>query len=270
MTLAEQWQISGSGPENYERFAVGRHMRPIAERFLEHIPLRAGDRVLDIACGTGIVARLAAAKIAPPGRIVGLDLNDGMLATAKRLADEAGLSIVWKQGDATALPFADAEFDVVLCQQGLQFISDKRRALREMRRVLSPGGMVGLNVFGKPSRFHAALADGLAKFLGDVTVATLSLAPFGLRNATILRALFDEAQFHDVSLESANITRRVEPTQEWLLQYSSGLPYSAAIAGMTPSVRAEMLREIATKLKDDWAGDSFVVPCEVHYVIAHA
>lgn len=267
MTLDEQWQISGNGPENYERFVVGRHMGPIAEQFVMRAPFRTGDRVLDVACGTGIVARLAAARAPSADRVVGLDLNDGMLAVARKLAIEAGLTIDWRQGDARALPFADADFDLVLCQQGLQFIPDKRAALHEMRRVLAPGGRLGLNVFGAPSRFHVALADGLVKFL-DATVANLSLAPFALRDAAALRAALEEAGFREVSLASANVTRRVEPTQEWLLQYSSALPYASSIASMEAPARAAMLREIAKTLKDYWVGDGFVVPCEVHFVFA--
>lgn len=267
MTLAEQWQISGSGPENYERFVVGRHMGPIAERFMTRVPFRADDRVLDVACGTGIVARLAVAKVAPQGRVVGLDLNEGMLATARRLAAEAGLPIEWRQGDARSLPFPDADFDLVLCQQGLQFVPDKPQALREMHRVLAPKGRIGLNVFGAPSRFHVALADGLAKFL-DASAAKLSLAPFALSDSVALRALFDETGFREVSIDSAHVTRRVEPTQEWLLQYSSALPFGSSIAAMQAPARAAMLREVAKSLKDYWMDDGFVVPCEVHFVFA--
>lgn len=267
MTLAEQWQISGTGPEHYERFAVGRQLRAVAERFLEQVVLRPSDRVLDVACGTGIVARLVAARVPAPSQVVGVDLNAGMVATAQRLGVEAGLSIVWKQGDATALPFASSDFDVVLCQQGLQFIPDRGQALREMRRVLVSGGMVGLNVFGVASEFHVALSEGLSKY-ADASTAKLSLAPFGLSDPAVLRALFAEAGFREISLRSSSITRRVEPTQEWLLQYSSGLPYAESIVGMEHAARAAMLREIATKLKDHWAIDSFAVPCEVHFVFA--
>lgn len=267
MTLHEQWQISGSGPDNYERFAVGRHMRPIAERLLAQVPLRPGDRVLDVACGTGIVTRLAAARVAASGRAVGLDLNEEMLTTARRLGAEAGVDVDFRQGDATRMPFAEGEFDVVLCQQGLQFIPDKSRALGEMRRVLVAGGRYAINVFGRASLFHAALSEGLAKYV-DASVAELSLAPFALGDATALRALVREAGFREISISSESISRRVEPTQEWLLQYSSALPYGASIAAMDPPTRAAMLREMATRMKDLWAGDSFCVPCEVHFVFA--
>ncbi len=274
MALAEQWQLVGSGPEHYERFAVGRHLRPIAEEFLRRVPVREQDHVLDAACGTGIVARLLCGQIPRPRQITGLDLNEGMLAVAQRLGDEAGLGIEWRRGDLSALPFDDATFDLVVCQQGLQFVPDKSKALQEMRRVLVPGGRLALNVFGAPSRFHAALARGLAKFM-DSSVAQLSLAPFAFATAAELRALIGAAGLGDVRLDTVSISRRVEPTQEWLLQYSSALPYAATVAAMRGAARAEMLREIAAELKGLWvedtqAGDSFIVPCEVHFVLASA
>ena len=172
-TADEQWQLTGDRAELYERYAVARHLRPIAEEFLHRVPVHEHDRGLDAACGTGIVARLVAPRLRAPGNVVGLDLNEGMLAVARRLAPD----IEWRQGDLMALPFDDAQFTLALCQQGLQFVTDRLRALQEMRRVLAPGGRLALNLFGAPSRFHVALADGLARF-ADATAARSSLAPF--------------------------------------------------------------------------------------------
>lgn len=274
MGLAEQWQLSGSGPECYERFAVGRHLLPVAQEFIGRVPVREQDDVLDAACGTGIVARLLCQRSPHPRRVTGLDLNAGMLAVAQRLADAAGLGIEWRQGDLCALPFNDARFDLVACQQGLQFVADRPKALLEMRRVLAPGGRLALNVFGAPSRFHTALANSLTKF-ADASAARLSLAPFGLAEPDGLHALISAAGLGDIQVDTVSIPRRVEPTQEWLLQYSSALPYASAVASMGAGARAQMLREIAAELKDLWVeneqeGDSFVVPCDVHFVLACA
>src|SRR2546423_7647865 len=98
-SLKEQWQVSGSAPESYEHYAVRQLFRDLAERLLAHVPLRPGDRVLDVACGTGIVARIAAPRVAPTGKVVGVDLNEAMLAVARARSAEEGTSIVWKQGD---------------------------------------------------------------------------------------------------------------------------------------------------------------------------
>lgn len=263
----ERWQRSGSQAEFFELYAVPGLFGPMALRLLEHVPLRPGQRVLDVACGTGIVARLAAPRVAPSGRVVGLDLNDAMLAVARGHAPEAGISIDWKQGDASALPFADAAFDAVLCQQGLQFFPDKVGALREMRRVAAQGGVVALAVFGPASRFNTALAEALTERVGT-GVAMRSLAPYTLGDSGALRTLVGDAGFGTIEIRTIVLTRRVRPTQEWLLQYSGGTPYSAAIASMDPAARAEMVREIAAKLKGFWDAESFAVPTEVHLVYA--
>jgi ubiquinone/menaquinone biosynthesis C-methylase UbiE len=267
ITLREQWQVSGSAAESYERFAVGRLFRQLAERFLEGVPLKPGDRVLDVACGTGIVARVAAPRVAPSGKVVGFDLNEGMLAVARACSAEEGTSIAWKQGDATALPFADGEFDVVLCQQGLQFVPDKARALAEMRRVVAPGGVIALGVFGAVNRFDGALAEALAEYVDD-KVAKLSLARFALGDLGTLRPLLEQAGLDAIDVRTVAITRQVLPTQEWLLECSAGVPFGADIAAMEAPARAAMVREIAAKLKDLWVADRFEVPTDVHLVYA--
>lgn len=267
MAQQERWQLRGSEPEFYELYQVPRLLEPMALRLLEGVALRPGQRVLDVACGTGIVARLAAPRVAPSGRVIGVDLNAGMLAMARERAGEAGLEIEWRQADAAAMPFEDAAFDVVFCQQGLQFFPDKPAGLREMLRVTVPGGMVVLSVLGTPSRFNTALAEGLTKYV-DAQVAKRSLAPFVLADAEALRALVNAVPFSTVEIRNVVLTRRVEPTQEWLLQYTSAMPYGAAVTGMDPVVRAEMVREIAGRLRELWDVDSFAVPTEVRQVYA--
>lgn len=267
MNRQARWQLSGNEPESYELYKVPRLFGPLARLFLAPIPLRAGERVLDVACGTGVVARHAAPRVAPSGKVVGLDVNEGMLAVARAHAPEDGVPIEWKQGDAAALPFADGAFDVVLCQQGLQFFADKSRALREMHRVLVPGGMLALNVWGKASRYNVALAEALTRY-HDASVANRSLVPFALADPQAVRTLVMDAGFSEIEIRTDIVIRRVHPSQEWLLQDTAGLPYATAIDGMDPAARAAMVREIGAKLKEFWDRDSFAVPTDVHLVYA--
>lgn len=128
-------------PEMYERWLVGPLFRPWAETTLEEVELSSGDRVLDIACGTGIVARLARERIGDAGHVVGVDISSDMLAVARAVAP----GIDWREGKAGALPLYDGEqFDVVVCQQGLQFFPDKPAAAAEMRRALAKGGRLAV------------------------------------------------------------------------------------------------------------------------------
>jgi ubiquinone/menaquinone biosynthesis C-methylase UbiE len=127
-------------PEMYERWLVDPLFRPWAEMTLEELELSPGDRVLDIACGTGIVARVAKERLGDAGCIVGIDINSDMLAVARAAAPR----IDWREGNASALPLREGEqFDVVVCQQGMQFFPDKPAAAAQMRRALVKGGRLG-------------------------------------------------------------------------------------------------------------------------------
>ena len=147
MSRSEQWQLRGSAPESYERYQVPSVFAPLATLLLDQAALETGQHVLDVACGTGIVARLAAPQVGSSGEVVGIDLNLGMLKVARQCAETAGVSIKWRQGDAMDLPFTNDRFDLVLCQQGLQFFPNQVAALREMHRVLVPGGQLALCVW---------------------------------------------------------------------------------------------------------------------------
>ena len=142
----------------YERVMVPAVFGPWAKDLLDTVALAAGTRVLDVACGTGIVARLAASQVGPTGRVVGLDTNEAMLAVARAQPQPTGAHVEWRQGDATKLPFPDAEFGAVLCQQGLQYVPDRAAALREMKRVLASGGRLGLSVFSHSVGFQLFLS----------------------------------------------------------------------------------------------------------------
>lgn len=118
------WQLEQNAPEAYEQYLVPPIFAPWADRLLDAVDVHEGDRVLDIACGTGIVARHAAPRVGTTGSVVGLDINEGMLAVAKETAADIQPTIEWRQGDATELPFSKGAYDVVLTQQALQFFDD--------------------------------------------------------------------------------------------------------------------------------------------------
>src|SRR5690349_1913852 len=133
MAKQSGWQLaSGSAAEAYERYLMATFCSAFAQDFVEVASPRAGERVLDVACGTGAAARFAAPHVGTTGRVVGLDLNPGMIAMARAIPQNEGVAIEWREGDAKSLPFPDASFDLVCCHQGLQFFADRRSALREM------------------------------------------------------------------------------------------------------------------------------------------
>lgn len=153
MTTTEDFQVSVEAAEQYEARFVPAIFAEWAPLLCDIARVRAGQAVLDVACGTGIVARAAAERVGPTGRATGVDLNEGMLAVARRVRPD----LEWRQGDVAALPFPDGSFDVALCQMALMFFPDRRAAVREMVRVARPGGVVALAV---PASLDAQPAYG--------------------------------------------------------------------------------------------------------------
>lgn len=139
----EQFLIGVEQAEAYEERFVPALFRQWVEPVLRAAEAGPGDRLLDVACGTGVVARAAADRVAPNGTVTGVDLNQAMLAVARRVAPH----IDWRHGDAAALPFGDDAFDVVTCQAAVFFFPDPTGALAEMARVTRPGGRVVVQSF---------------------------------------------------------------------------------------------------------------------------
>ncbi|HET6693856.1 MAG TPA: methyltransferase domain-containing protein [Pedococcus sp.] len=145
MAATETFQITAEQAEVYEERFVPALFAHWVDAVLDSAGPRAGQDVLDVACGTGIVARHAAERVGPTGHVTGLDLNPAMLAVAARVAPD----LAWRQGDVARMPFDDDRFDVVTCQSAAMFFPDLAGALREMARVTRPGGVVAVQVFDR-------------------------------------------------------------------------------------------------------------------------
>lgn len=192
-----------SFPEMYEQCLVGPLFRPWAEDVLEEVALTPGDRLLDVACGTGIVARLARERLSG-GTIVGVDLSPAMLAVARR----QGNGIEWREGDAGALPLRDGErFDVVVCQQGMQFFSDRAAAARQMRRAVAPGGRLAVSTWRPDAEVPVCeeLRHVAERHLGPITDRRHSLGDAGS-----LETLLRDAGFQDIRTRTLSRTIRFE------------------------------------------------------------
>ena len=147
-TASETFRLSAAAAEMYESQFVPALFAEWAPRLTDLAGVAPGQAVLDVACGTGIVARTVADVQRGKGRVVGLDLNEAMLAVARRVRPE----IEWRQGDAARLPFADGTFDVALCQMAFMFFPDRTQVLKEMARVVTASGTVAFSV---PSRLES-------------------------------------------------------------------------------------------------------------------
>jgi ubiquinone/menaquinone biosynthesis C-methylase UbiE len=234
-------RYGGSAPENYERYFVPAIGRPLAADLLHAAALQRGERVVDVACGTGVVALLAAVGVGESGAVAGVDINPGMLAVARSIAS-SGAPIAWHRADAASLPLSDDAHDVVLCQMGLQFLPDKLAALREARRVLVRGGRIAITVPGPTPLFFSAIEEALARRVSS-EVAGFMRAVFSMHDAAELSQLLRDAGFEDVDARSATQTLRLPPAREFLWQYVHSTPLVAAVGKLDDAARAAFERD---------------------------
>lgn len=185
----------------YEDVLVPRLFTPWARLLLDRLDLQPGEAVLDVACGPGSVSRLAATAVGRGGQVTGVDLSPAMLAIAQAkpvLSDAA--PIHYHRATAERLPVADSDFDVAVCQHGLQFFSNRAAALAEMRRALRPGGRAGIAVWAEIAHAppFAALEDAIREVAGDDLADRYRVGPWGMPDADQLRVLLEQSGFDDV------------------------------------------------------------------------
>lgn len=264
-----RYQVSDNAAEMYERYAT-RYMEPWTSDLVGLARLRPGERVLDLACGTGTVARLAAVQVGPKGRVTGLDLNAGMLAVARDVPPPPGASVHWVEGSAIAMDFRDASFDVILCQQALQFFPDGLAALREMRRVLVPGGRVLLSIWKSESPYHAARGEALERFAGVEIANKYRASRDAVPNADALHRMLVEAGFHGVRVEPRSLVIRLPSIETFVIGHLSSSPVAGAVAALGEERRAEFGRHVRKTLRQYADGDGVAVPEEVNVAMAVA
>jgi ubiquinone/menaquinone biosynthesis C-methylase UbiE len=235
-------QYGGNAAENYERYFVPAIGTPFATALLDAAGLHQGERVLDVACGTGVVTRLAAERVGPDGAVAALDINPAMLAVA-RSVPSSGAAIEWHEATAESLPLADESFEVVLSSLGLQFVPDKASALREMRRVLAPVGRLAIATVGPTPPLFAILEQALARYVKPEVAAFIRVV-FSLHEPQELEKLTRGAGFRDVEVRSKALTLTLPRPAEFLWQYVQSTPLAAAVAQIDDVGRAALERDV--------------------------
>jgi len=228
MIDATRFQFTdGSVPKAYTEYLVPRVFEPWAHRLLDEVELGSGDIVLDIATGSGTVARVAASRIGPNGYVFATDISKPMLDLASSRAVPArSARIEYLQSPAAPLPGSSAIFDAVFCQQGLQLFPDRFAALCEMRRVLKPGGCAAIAVWAGLERnpifaaYHAALlASAACEGLAD-----LMAAPFSWPDGTALKNAAMRAGFAQVRLLTPTLPMVLEGGVEQAVRALAAMP----------------------------------------------
>ena len=241
----------GSAAENYDQYFVPAIGGPLAKDLVALASIVPGERVLDVACGTGVVTRLVADQVGQSGSVAGLDLNPGMLSVA-RARSSVGHSIDWFETSAEAMPLPGASFDVALCQMGLQFMADKVQALKEMRRVVGPKGRVVLNFPGPVPELFSIFGDGLARHIDAKSRGFIEVV-FSLHDADTLRDLMKRAGFEKIQINTATKTLELPKPEDFLWQYIHSTPLAGLTSEATEAQRQALTREVC----DAW--QKFVV-----------
>jgi len=188
-----------AGARAYENLHVPALFKQWCPRMLDAAGVEAGDKVLDVACGTGILAREAAARVGSSGRVAGIDPGRGMLAVAREFAP----NVEWREASAESLPYRDQSFTAVISQFGLMFFFDRSKALREMIRVLTPGGKLAVAVWDslENSDAYPIEVEVLERLAGKAAANALR-APFVLGDKDALIALFEGSGVESVAIET--------------------------------------------------------------------
>ena len=261
------WQLEEDSATAYERFLVPLLFDDAARDLVDRLEVRSGERVLDVACGTGAVARHAARRVEPDGEVVAVDLNPGMLTAAQAAA--ASPSIRWEEASADALPLPDGSFDVACCQQGLQFFGDRPAALAEMHRVTAPGGRLGLSVC-RPLEHqpgYRPLVDALRRHVGQAA-AEGRASPFGFGDRDEVTDLVRGAGFRDVEVQIVIWPLRVSSPEAFLRGETASSPLGGVIADLDNEVIDALVADIAEGLAPHTDDAGLAFPIETLVVTA--
>jgi ubiquinone/menaquinone biosynthesis C-methylase UbiE len=271
---ADQNDARLAAAQDYQRTVVPHSTAPSAELLLKHAALQQRERVADVACGTGIVARLAAPLVGAAGAVVAVDVNPAMLTVGRALPVPEGALIEWREGDAQHLPLVDAAYDVVLCNHGLPFFPDWVAALREMRRVLAPGGRVCIAVWNiEDSAVSRLIWTTISRRL-EQPLTTLARG-FALGDAGKVEGMMGDAGFSEARVLTRPLTLR-QPKEDGMIA-----SIFANVRGMLPWLAAMPASEVAAlarSVEDEIAGtlrryedDGYVMfPMSVHIAQARA
>lgn len=263
MSEQEAWQVSDDAAVVYEQKFVPAIFGEWPPKIADAVAIASGDRVLDVACGTGVLAREAAKRVGLEGSVTGLDLNQGMLTVASRIQPE----IEWRQGDVAALPFDSGSFDVVGSQFALMYFPDPQAALREMWRVLASGGRLAVAVWASFERAvgYVVLTEIAARSANEEAAAILK-SPFVLGDENELLRLFSSAEIEGARIQTVEGWARFASTDEFVSAEVKGSPLDDLLSETAFQGLLEEAREALAAFCD--ADGGIAIPMDAHIVTA--
>jgi SAM-dependent methyltransferase len=263
MAEPERWQVSTDAAEVYESCFVPAIFGAWAGPVADAAGIRAGDKVLDVGCGTGVLAREAHRRVGQEGQVVGLDLNEGMLAVAAR----AEPNVEWRRGDAASLPFEDVSFDVVVSQFALMYFPDRVASLREMWRTLAPRGRLAVAAWAPidHARGYQILVEIAVRQCGREAADVLA-APFVLGDKAELAKLFVDSGISGAEVHLHEGSIRFPSVQEFIRIEVKGSPLAEMVSD-------DVMQSLAAESEDALVefvvpSGEIVMPMDAHIVTA--
>ena len=269
MSNSAHFQLSGNAAKYYDQISAKYVLGPWAPRLVEAADIKPDERVLDLACGTGVVTRAAALMLGPGGSVTGLDLNAGMLEVAESHEHPGECALSWLKGSALDLDLPDQSFDVVLCQQGLQYFPDQLKGLRESHRVLRSGGRAFFGIWAEAGPYNKAVGAAVAEHIDD-TVAKTYLESRDVPDVDSLRALFSDAGFAQVEVVREQMEIRLPDIRTFVLTHTRGTPIAKNMSALSESQQSALANDAAAALSSFADGVDVVVPDFCNLVSARA
>jgi len=260
--------FTGSIPEYYDRCLGPAWFDAFAQDLAQRLPPIPPGDVLEIACGTGLVTRHARKRVDPTIRFVATDLSKAMLDYARNKLPDAG--VVWREADATKLPFADAEFGAVICSFGVMFVPDRAGAFREVRRVLKTGGIFLFNVWDRiEENAHALTQARLIEELFPADEEVRFRAPFEMHDEGLLRSLLNESRLRVTRIDKKRIEVRGVGARVLALGMTRGTPRSLLLEKRGANLD-DVVEKVAAALAriggDPYRGNAQAIVVEAHAI----
>jgi ubiquinone/menaquinone biosynthesis C-methylase UbiE len=267
MAGSDQFQIQGNAAEFYDQLPARYLLGPWSAGLVDAANLSGSERVLDLACGTGVVTREVASRLGPTGHVTGLDLNAGMLEVAKSYDNGGSGGFTWVQASALETELPKSSFDVVVCQQGFQFFPDQGKALTETHRILKDGGRLCFSIWAESGPYNDAVAEAVAAHIDEETANRFKQSR-DVPSPEQLRSMFEAAGFQSISIERVEMRNRLPNIAEFIASHLLGVPIADKVRELSDAARKDLGADAARRLSSYADGGDAVVPDFINLVTA--
>lgn len=259
------FQLAGKAPQIYQQVLVPTWFDRWAEAMITEANIESGQHLLDLACGTGIVARRAKAAVGPEGQVDGLDINEGMLDLARsELADQ---DITLILGDASRIPRPDQYYDRVLCQHGYHYFPDKPAALAELERVLAAEGLLAVSMWAGHSAYTNALCDAVARHLSPEIAAQQRQQRITPPPEQTVEE-FRRAGFSQIRVQRQELLIDAPPVAEFVPLHLGSMPIAAAYEALGSTGQRALITDVEQQLSAFCQGGRLIYPDAVDLFLA--